>query len=204
MSLPLQFDPDNAALRELQGIEPFARVDAENAVLHLLTALGQDVTREGLRDTPARVASYLAQMLVPEPFEFTTFDAEGMSEMIVQADIPFYSLCEHHLLPFYGKATVAYVPSGRIVGLSKLARAVRHCAAGLQNQERVTRNVADLLMRKLQPAGVGVVLRAEHLCMSIRGVQAPGVLTTTSCLTGPFLEDARCRAEFMALAGVRA
>jgi GTP cyclohydrolase I len=131
----------------------------------------------------------------------TTFDAEGADEMIVQQGIPFAALCEHHLLPFLGTATVGYVPDGRIVGLSKLARAVRHCARGFQNQERITRSVADLLERELRPRGVAVLIRAEHLCMSIRGVRAPGSMTTTNDLRGVFrAEDGLARAEFLSLA----
>ncbi len=173
---------------------------AQGAVRQLLQALGQDLDREGLRDTPARVVRFLATFCNPAPFEFTTFQAEGMSEMIVQAGIPFASLCEHHLLPFTGTAAVAYIPGTRIVGLSKLARAVQHCAAGLQNQERVTRAVADLLLEKLEPAGVGVVLRARHLCMEMRGVKAAGTWTVTSDLRGAIFDKPEARAEFLALA----
>lgn len=186
-----------------ERMRPDMQVGAEAAVRDLLRCLGENVDREGLRMTPERYVKFLWRLRNPEPFKFTTFASEGTSEMVVQTGIPFHSLCEHHLIPFVGTATVAYVPKDRIVGLSKLARAVRHCAAGLQNQERITRAVADLLQKELDPAGVGVVLRAEHLCMTIRGVQAPGTQTTTSCLLGAFMEDARCRAEFMALAGKR-
>lgn len=178
------------------------RDQAEAAITELLQAMGEDTAREGLRETAARHAKFLWQLTHPEQFEFTTFNAEGTSEMVVQTGIPFYSLCEHHLLPFVGTAVVAYVPAGRIVGLSKLARAVRFCASGLKNQERITRTVAEMLQRELQPIGVGVVLRAEHLCMTMRGVQAPGTVTTTSCLLGAFLDDARCRSEFMAFARI--
>lgn len=176
---------------------------AEKAVTALLQALGQDTAREGLKQTPARVVRFLEQFCKPQPFAFTTFDSEGMSEMVVQSNIPFQSLCEHHMLPFLGTAAVAYVPHGRIVGLSKLTRAVQYCAAGLQNQERVTRAVADMLTSELAPTGVGVVLRARHLCMEMRGVKAPDVWTTTSCLRGALLDDEKARAEFLRLAEAR-
>lgn len=170
----------------------------ESAVRDLLYALGHDLAREGLRDTPRRVARTLCEMHTAQPFEFTVFDSEGMNEMIVQSPIPFHSLCEHHMLPFFGVAAVCYIPRGRIVGLSKLARAVQYCAAGLQNQERITQAVADMLQQKLEPAGAGVVLRARHLCMELRGVRAPGTYSTTSCLRGVVLDDEKTRAEFLA------
>lgn len=176
---------------------------AEAAVRDLLRALGQDTEREGLRETPRRVARMYAEMLLPAEFQFTAFDAEGMSELIVQAPIPVQSLCEHHALPFVGTAAVGYIPHGKIVGLSKLARAVRYCSRGLQNQERITRAVADMLQEHLAPDGVGVVIRARHLCMELRGVSVPDVYTTTSCLRGALFEDARARAEFLRLADVR-
>lgn len=166
----------------------------------LLRGMGQDLKREGLRETPGRHARFLSEWMdMAEPV-LTTFDSEGMSEMVVQDHIPFYSLCEHHLLPFFGMAVVGYVPSRRIVGLSKLARAVQYCARGPQNQERVTQAVADMLESHINPEGVGVVLRARHLCMEMRGVKAPGAESTTSCLRGSFMEDTRCRAEFLAFA----
>lgn len=173
---------------------------AQEAVRTLLKALGEDVSREGLRETPMRVVKFLNALINPEPFTFTSFDAEGTSEMIVQAGIPFSSLCEHHMLPFTGTAAVAYIPTKRIVGLSKLARAVQYCASGLNNQERVTRAVADLLVQEIDPAGVGVVLRARHLCMEMRGVKASGTWTVTSDLRGAIFEKPEARAEFLALA----
>lgn len=178
------------------------RAAAEHHVREMLKCLGQDVTREGLGDTPRRVVAMYTDLLTPAPFTFTTFDNDSkMDEMIVQRHIQFYSMCEHHLLPFFGTATVAYIPTERIVGLSKLARTVRHCAAGFQNQERITSGVAALLQEKLAPRGVAVVLRARHLCMEMRGVEAPGSETVTSDLRGSFLDDPRARAEFLALAG---
>lgn len=175
---------------------------AEQAVRDLLCAIGYDTDREGLRDTPRRVSRFLMEFCASEPFNFTTFDSEGMSEMVVMSEIPFSSLCEHHMLPFVGTAAVAYVPNGRIVGLSKLARAVRHCSAGLQNQERITKAVADMLERHLSPLGVGVVLCARHMCMELRGVKSAGVQTTTSCMRGALLDDEKARTEFLRLAGL--
>lgn len=174
---------------------------AENATRLLLFALGEDPSRDGLRDTPRRMAKALAEMCTPQSFNFTVFDSEGMNEMVVQEPIPLHSLCEHHVLPFFGTAVVGYIPNGKIVGLSKLARAVKFCSRGLQNQERITTQVADMLEAHLRPAGVGVVLRARHLCMELRGACVPGVFTTTSCLRGALLEDGRARNEFLRLAG---
>jgi GTP cyclohydrolase IA len=176
-----------------------APTPAAGAVRLLLIALGEDPNREGLRETPRRMAAMLQELCRKEPFNFTTFDSEGMSELIVQSHIPFSSLCEHHLLPFMGEAHVAYIPNGKIVGLSKLARAVGFCAKGLQNQERITTHVADMLEENLHPAGIGVVLRARHLCMEMRGVKAHDTWTTTSCLRGALLNEPSARAEFMGL-----
>lgn len=174
--------------------------DAEHAVRDLLKAIGENPDREGLLETPRRVVSALREMCHREPFVFTTFDAEGSNEMIVQGPIPVRSLCEHHVLPFVGDAFVAYIPNGRIVGLSKLARTVEYCCRGLQNQERITKAVADMLTENLDPLGVGVLIRARHFCMELRGVGMPGVYTTTSCLRGALLDDPKTRAEFLRLA----
>src|SRR5258706_10185115 len=149
------------------------QANGERAIRLLLESIGEDPTREGLQETPRRMVTMLMDLCHRKPFTFTTFDSEGMSEMIVQSNIPFHSLCEHHVLPFMGVAAVAYIPNGKIVGLSKLTRAVQYCSKGLQNQERITCAVADMLEENLIPAGVGVVLRARHLCMELRGVQAP-------------------------------
>lgn len=171
---------------------------AERAVKELLASIGEDAKREGLRETPRRMAAMLHEMCHKEPFKFTTFAAEGMSELIVQHPIEFHSLCEHHCAPFTGIASVCYIPLDRIVGLSKLARAVHYCAKGLQNQERITQAIADMLEKHLKPQGVGVVLRAQHTCMAIRGVKS-NPWTTTSCMRGVLLDDASARAEFLAL-----
>ena len=162
-----------------------------------------DETRdEHLADTPRRVAEAYAELLSPRPFQLTTFsNDEGYDELVIARDIPFHSLCQHHLLPFTGVAHVGYLPGPRILGLSKLARIVELFARDLQVQERLTKQIADLLQARLQPKGVGVVLEAEHLCMSLRGVQAPGARTITSTLHGTLRDDARSRAEFFALTG---
>jgi GTP cyclohydrolase I len=179
------------------GIDPGA---ARDAVRDLLVALGRDVTEPGLRETPRRVAAAFAELLTPEPFSLTTFpNEEGYDELVVVRDIPFHSLCMHHLLPFHGVAHVAYLPGERIVGLSKLARVVELFARDLQLQERLTMQVASFLEEHLQPKGVGVVIEAEHLCMSLRGVQKAGARTTTSALLGLLRDDPRTRQEFLAL-----
>ncbi len=171
----------------------------QTAVKMLLEALGEDPDREGLRETPRRMAAMLTELCTKKDFQFTTFDSEGMDELIVQSNIPFHSLCEHHVLPFMGVAAVGYIPNGKIVGLSKLTRAVHHCASGLQNQERITRAIAEMLESNLDARGVGVVLRARHLCMELRGVQAPDVWTTTSEMRGLLRTEGSARAEFLSL-----
>jgi GTP cyclohydrolase I len=179
-------------------------VAAERAVADLLRALGRDPGSAHLVETPRRVAAAYAELLTPTPFRATTFpNDEGYDELVLARDVPFSSLCEHHLLPFSGVAHVGYLPGDRIVGLSKLARVVEHHARDLQVQERLTEQVAGWLERELEPKGVGVVLEAEHLCMSLRGVRASGSRTVTSAVRGILRTDARSRAEFFALAGVR-
>jgi GTP cyclohydrolase IA len=189
-------------LHLLTEVEP-GSVDlpaAERAAHDLLLALGADLSDESLADTPARVARMYAELLTPNPFTATTFPNDGgYDQLVVARDIPFHSLCEHHLLPFIGVAHVAYLPGQRIVGLSKLARVVESFARALQVQERLTTQVADWLQRELAPRGVGVVLEAEHLCMSLRGIQKPGATTVTSALHGLVRDDPRTRQEFLAL-----
>jgi GTP cyclohydrolase I len=176
---------------------------AERAVADLLVALGRDPADEHLAETPRRVAAAFAELLTPTPFRATTFpNAEGYDELVLARDVPFSSLCQHHLLPFSGVAHVGYLPGERIVGLSKLARVVEHFARDLQVQERLTQQVADWLEDELAPKGVGVVLEAEHLCMSLRGVRASGSRTVTSALRGILRTDARSRSELFALTGV--
>ena len=177
---------------------------AEEAVGDLLRALGHDPASEHLVDTPRRVAAAYAEMLTPREFSLTTFpNDEGYDELVIARDIPLHSLCQHHLLPFTGVAHVGYLPGERILGLSKLARVVEMFARGLQVQERLTKQVADWLQDQLHPKGVGVVIEAEHLCMSLRGVQARGCRTVTSALHGLLRDDPRSRGEFFALSGVR-
>lgn len=177
---------------------------AQRAAAELLVALGADLQLDGLRETPRRMAAAYAELLTPEPFDLTTFpNEEGYDELVLVRDIPFQSLCMHHLLPFHGVAHVAYLPGERILGLSKLARVVEHFSRGLQVQERLTTQVAAWLQEQLQPKGVGVVLEAEHLCMSLRGVQKPGAMTITSALHGLVRDDSRTREEFLSLTGGR-
>jgi GTP cyclohydrolase I len=187
------------ALHAVPGLDPAA---AERAAADLLEALGADLSDESLRDTPRRMAAAYAELLTPEPFHVTTFPNDGAyDELVVVRDIPFHSLCEHHLLPFAGIAHVGYIPADRIVGLSKLARVVDHFARNLQVQERLTTQVAAWFERELAPRGVGVVLEAEHTCMSLRGAAKPGARTLTSALHGLVRDDARTRQEFLALTG---
>jgi GTP cyclohydrolase I len=177
---------------------------AARAVSELLDALGVDRDGEGLADTPARVVRAYAELLIPEPFEATTFpNDEGYDELVLARSIPFSSLCEHHLLPFAGVAHIGYLPGERLLGLSKLARVVTHFSRRLQVQERLTTNIADWLAETRHPKGVGVVLEAEHAYMSLRGVRAAGSMTLTSALAGIVRDDERTRAEFFSLVGCR-
>jgi GTP cyclohydrolase I len=177
---------------------------AAAAVTDLLRSLGVDTSATGLVDTPQRVARAYAEFLTPEPFEATTFpNTDRYGELVAEVGIPFSSLCEHHLLPFSGVAHVGYVPGERLVGLSKLARAVSYFSRRLQVQERLTTQIADWLDVTLQPWGAGVVLEAEHACSSTRGVRAYGARTVTSALRGLVRDDERTRAEFLARAGAR-
>jgi GTP cyclohydrolase I len=193
--------------RSLSVVHGGAQIDrraAERAVRDLLVALGKDPTDEHTQETPRRVVSAFTEMLTPRSFNLTTFpNDEGYDELVLARDIPFHSLCQHHMLPFKGVAHVGYLPGDRILGLSKLARVVELFARDLQVQERLTKQVADWLQTALAPKGVGVVLEAEHLCMSLRGVQASGSRTITSALHGLLRSDQRSRAEFFSLAGVR-
>src|SRR5204863_7186684 len=172
----------------------------ERAARELLRALGADVDAEGLQETPRRMADAYTELLTPQPFRPTTFpNDDGYDELIVARAIPFHSLCMHHLLPFHGVAHIGYLPGKSLIGLSKLGRVVELFARDLQIQERLTTQIADWLDRELEPKGVGVVLEAEHLCMSLRGVQKFGAKTVTSALHGCVRDDARTRQEFLAL-----
>jgi GTP cyclohydrolase I len=173
---------------------------ATAAARDLLRALGADLERPGLADTPRRIAAAYAELLTPRPFNATTFpNDDGYDELVVARDIPFSSLCEHHLLPFVGTAHVGYIPGDEIIGLSKLARVVELFARRLQVQERMTVQIANWLHDHLDPKGVGVVIEAEHFCMSLRGVRLPGSRTTTSSVQGLLRDDPRSRQEFFAL-----
>lgn len=176
---------------------------AERAAAEFLAALGVDLAADGLADTPGRMARAYAELLTPREFQLTTFaNDEGYDELVLARAIPIRSVCEHHLLPFVGVAHVGYLPGERILGLSKLARVVELFAHGPQVQERLTKQIADWLTGQLRPRGVGVVIEAEHLCMTLRGVQAVGSSTITSTLLGTLRDDHRSRAEFFTLAGV--
>ncbi len=201
-ALAIVTSPGAGRSRTTQGAVDVER--ATQAVRDLLNALGADRDTESLAETPARLARAYAEMLTPEPFEATTFpNDEGYDELVLARDIPFSSLCEHHLLPFVGVAHVGYLPGTRLLGLSKLARVVTQFSRRLQVQERLTVQVADWLVTELDPKGVGVVVEAEHACMSLRGVRARGARTVTSALAGAVRDDPRSRAEFFALVGHR-
>ncbi|SEI13595.1 MULTISPECIES: GTP cyclohydrolase I [unclassified Leifsonia] len=191
---------------ELHAVTSPGRIDAaaaEKAAAQFLTALGVPLESEHLHATPGRMARAWAEMLTPRPFEMTTFpNDEGYDELVVARDIPVRSLCEHHLLPFTGRAWVAYLPGDRILGLSKLARVVELFACRPQTQERLTKQVADWLQEQLQPRAVGVVIAAEHSCMTLRGANAVGSSTVTSTLLGSLRDDPRSRAEFLAVTGI--
>jgi GTP cyclohydrolase I len=191
--------PNSNGGRPAEGVD---RAAAERAARQLLEALGADLTDESLRDTPRRMAAAYEELLTPEPFDVTTFPNDGdYDEPVVVRDIPFHSLCEHHLLPFVGVAHVGYIPGARIAGLSKLARVVDHFARALQVQERLTTQIAGWFEGELAPKGVGVVLEAEHMCMALRGAAKPGTRTVTSALHGLVRDDPRTRQEFLALTG---
>jgi GTP cyclohydrolase IA len=177
---------------------------AEAAAGALLAALGVDLGSESLAETPARMARVLDEMLTPRDFDVKTFpNDEGYEQLVIEREIPFRSLCEHHFLPFVGHCYVAYLPGERILGLSKLARVVELFAHRPQVQERLTQQVANWLHHNLEPKGVGVVVVAEHMCMTLRGARATGSTTVTSALHGLLLADPRAREEFFCLAGIR-
>ncbi len=181
---------------------PIDRDKIKQAIRLFLEGIGEDPDREGLKETPDRIARMWEEFEGQRSFDFKLFEEFGSyNEMVLVKDITIYSLCEHHLLPFFGKAHVAYIPDGIICGLSKLVRTVRAFALRPQVQERLTNQIADFLNEQLKPKGVAVVLEMEHLCMSMRGVMSPGHLTITSALRGLFLSDLRTREEFLKLIG---
>ncbi|OHB67249.1 MAG: GTP cyclohydrolase I FolE [Planctomycetes bacterium RBG_13_62_9] len=186
--------------------EPQKQVDTERickAVEEILLAVGEDIEREGLKKTPERVARMYAELLggtFEDPhIHLQSVFTEKYDEIVLLRDIPFYSICEHHLLPFIGRAHVAYLPTGKVLGVSKLARIVDSFARRLQAQERLTGQIADFLMHNLRPLGVAIVLEASHSCMTIRGIRKPGSTMVTSALRGIFKKDARSRAEVLHL-----
>jgi len=175
----------------------------EKAVKEILSAVGEDVEREGLKRTPARIANMYAELLAgmhedPKQHLSSVF-SEDYDEIVLLRDIPFYSICEHHLMPFIGSAHLAYLPSGVILGVSKLARIVDCFARRLQTQERLTGQIADFMMNNLKSRGVAVVLEASHSCMTIRGIKKPGSVMVTSALRGIFRRDPKSRSEIMSL-----
>ncbi len=175
----------------------------EKAVLEILEAVGEDPDREGLKDTPARVGRMYAELLEGmrhDPSEhLDSIFHETYDEIVLLRDIPFYSICEHHMMPFIGKAHLAYLPHGCVLGVSKLARIVDAFARRLQVQERLTDQIADFLMTNLKPKGVAVILEASHSCMTIRGIKKPGAMMVTSALRGIFKKDPRSRSEVLTL-----
>ena len=183
------------------------RQRAQAAVRELLLALGEDPTREGLVDTPRRVVAAFEETLggreVDIPELLSVGFEEGHDEMVILRDVPFFSTCEHHLMPFHGVAHIGYVPNGRVVGLSKLARLVDAVARRPQLQERLTAQIADMLMQTLQPQGAGVAVEAEHLCMQMRGIKKPGSRMLTSAMRGSFRDQDETRAEFLSLVGTQ-
>jgi GTP cyclohydrolase I len=183
--------------------EPIDRERIKAAVNELLLAVGEDPTRDGLRDTPRRIADMYAEIfegLNTDPTEYLKVGFEvAHDEMVLLRNIPFYSMCEHHFLPFHGEAHVGYVPDGRVVGISKLARVVEGFARRPQIQEQLTTQIADAIMDYLQPDGVAVVIEAEHLCMTMRGVRKPGIRMIPSAMRGRFRESSLTRAEFLSL-----
>lgn len=185
--------------------QPVDRVRLEGAIRELLEAIGEDPQREGLLETPRRVAEIYEQIfagLFVDPCEHLSVGfQEGHEEMVILRDIPFYSICEHHLLPFHGVAHVGYIPAGRVVGVSKIARAVEGFAKRPQLQERLTSQIADSIMECLNPQGVAVVIEAEHLCMTMRGVRKPGSRVVTSAMRGVFRRSSVTRSEFLSLVG---
>jgi GTP cyclohydrolase IA len=187
---------------ELQGqwlVFPWENEEGniEDNVRRLLQYFGEDVNREGLKDTPKRFVKFFKEFLNPPEWNCTTFEGEGYDEMIIQTNIPFHSLCEHHIAPFFGTGTIAYIPNKRIVGLSKLARTLETYSRRLQNQERITTQVAEFLWKELEPKGVAVQITAKHMCMEMRGVKKHDTYTTTTKLIGAFKEDVSARAEFL-------
>ncbi|MCX8028259.1 MAG: GTP cyclohydrolase I FolE [Thermodesulfovibrionales bacterium] len=179
----------------------------EQGVLLILEGIGEDISRAGIKDTPKRISKMCLEifkgMMPPEEDLLKPIEGESHDEMVVIKDIPFYSICEHHLLPFFGKAHIAYIPDGRIVGLSDVPRAIEYLASRPQVQERLTAEFADLIMQRLKPKGCMVIIDADHLCMSMRGIKKPGTITTTSAVRGIFRTKQTTREEMLELIKLR-
>jgi GTP cyclohydrolase IA len=187
----------------MQQNKPVDKQRIERAIREILEAIGEDPSREGLVDTPARVARMYEELLGGMREEPTVHVqkvfTEDYNEIVLLRDIPFFSMCEHHMMPFIGSAHVAYLPAGKVLGVSKIARIVESFAKRLQVQERLTMQIADFLMENIKPQGVAVVLEASHSCMTIRGIKKPGSVMVTSALRGIFIRDPRSRSEVMTL-----
>ena len=169
--------------------------DKEHIITKLLEAIGEDPKREGLTDTPKRVMTAYDELLTPQEFDFTTFSSKKYDQMITMKGISYYTFCEHHMLPFFGKVSIGYIPNKKIVGLSKLPRAVEYFSRRLNTQEYLTQNIANFLNDNLKPQGVGVEATGRHLCMEMRGIKTKGE-TKTCCLKGNFFDDSMVRDEF--------
>lgn len=187
----------DGSVRAWNWEEVFAGARTEQLAEALLRRFGVDVSQSHMKDTPKRFVQMMQELTMPEPFNFTTFEADS-DEMIVLSPMPFYTLCAHHVVPFYGQAHIGYVPGTLLAGLSKFGRLVKNTAKGLWVQEQLTAAIADALESELKPRGVAVVLRGEHMCMSMRGVQMPGVVTQTAAMRGVFGDHSRtAKAEFL-------
>ena len=170
----------------------------EQNLQEFLTLIGENVEREGLKDTPKRMAKAWRELMSPNAFSLTTFNSNGYDEMIISKDIRYFTFCEHHLLPFFGVVHIGYVPNGKIVGLSKLARTVEFYSKGLNTQEYLTNNIAEFLDERLSPKGIGVIVTGRHLCQEMRGIKKQGEMIT-SCLKGVMLTNSTARKEFLEL-----
>jgi GTP cyclohydrolase IA len=204
-AVAVQIDEARTRPRITHEPAPVDLLRAEKAATEMLAALGLPIDSADMFETPRRLVHAYAEMLTPPEFDSTTFEnAAGYDELVLVSDIPVHSLCEHHLLPFTGVAHVGYLPGERILGLSKFARTVEFFARRAQTQERLTMEIAEHLMERLEPRGVGVVIEAEHTCMSLRGARADGARTVTAALHGRLRDDPKTRAEFLSLTRDRA
>lgn len=193
-------DEDNTAQVAIPEVGQYIPNSPEWHFQNILYQIGERPEREGLLETPKRYIKFLREFLNKEEFNFTTFTNEGGDEMIFEGNIQYYSLCEHHTVPFFGKAYVAYIPGEKIVGISKLARCVDYFAKNFQNQERITKQVAELIQEVLQAKGVAVLLEGQHMCMCMRGVKKDGVNTITQFYTGDFKHNKKLKKDFLKLA----